>query len=119
MAIATFDPAANIQPVAVTPAAAAHFARQLADKGKLALRLSLKSAGCTGFKYVLEEVDAAPVDHVEQVLDNGVALYVDRGSLAGLKDLLIDYRQQGLNYNLIMDNPNIKDACGCGESFNF
>jgi len=118
MTIQSFDPTA-LPPVSVTPAAAEHFARQLQTSGRRAVRLGLKSAGCTGYKYVLEEVDGEPEDHVAQALDNGVLLYVDRASLPGLKDLLIDIRKQGMNFNLVMDNPNIQDECGCGESFNF
>lgn len=120
MTIETFDPTVDTgAPVQVTAAAQAHFARQLANAGKTALRLSLKNAGCTGFKYVIEEIDTPPAAHIRQDLDNGIALYVEHANLAGLKDLLIDYRQQGLNQNLVLDNPNVKDACGCGESFNF
>jgi len=37
--------------------------------------------------------------------------------LSAIQGTEIDVRQQGLNLNLVLENPNVKDECGCGESF--
>jgi iron-sulfur cluster assembly protein len=29
----------------------------------------------------------------------------------------LDYTREGLNEGFKFNNPNVKDACGCGESF--
>ena len=50
-------------------------------------------------------------------LANGVHLYIDTKFVGAIQGTQIDVRQQGLNFNLIMENPNVKDECGCGESF--
>jgi len=34
-----------------------------------------------------------------------------------LKGTELDYVQNGLNSELIFNNPNISAQCGCGESF--
>ncbi len=105
------------QAITVTPAAAEHFARELAKKGAAGLRISLKASGCTGFKYVIDEVAAPAQGDIAVALDNGVAIYLDPQHLAALSGTVIDYVQQGLNKNLLLNNPNVKDMCGCGESF--
>lgn len=103
--------------ITVTPAAAEHFAIQLQKKGKEGVRISLKESGCTGYMYVLDEVDEGGEGDFLRTLDNDVTLYVSSQNIAVLKDLEIDYVQKGVNKNLVLNNPNIKDACGCGESF--
>ena len=105
--------------ISVSAAAAEHFARQLDKENASAIRLSLKSAGCTGYKYVIDEVDQAKESDIKVQLDNNVVVYVDADNIAGLRGTHVDYVKQGLNYNLQLHNPNVKDSCGCGESFNF
>ncbi len=103
--------------ISVTSAAAEHFARTLAKNSAVGLRISLKESGCTGFKYVIDEVDTE-VDGDQSIhLDNGITIYVDPKHLAALNGMVIDYVQEGLNKNLVLNNPNVKDICGCGESF--
>ncbi|WP_096086782.1 HesB/IscA family protein [Agaribacterium haliotis] len=104
--------------VHVTAAAQQHFAKQLARSGKSAIRLSLKQAGCTGYKYQIDEVDQAEQGDLNSSLANGVEFYIDSQYLSAIQGTEIDVRQQGLNLNLVMQNPNVKDECGCGESFN-
>ncbi len=101
-----------------TSAAVAHIRQQLQKSQKAALRLSLKESGCTGFKYVIEEVAAATQGDLRKSLAEGVDLFIAPEHLSALKGLQIDYEKVGLNRNLVMNNPNVKDACGCGESFN-
>ncbi len=103
--------------ISVTPAAAAHFAAQLQKKGGKGVRVSLKESGCTGFMYVIDEVDGPHDGDIEKTLDNGVSIYIDPQNISALRGTIIDYTQEGLNRNLQMNNPNVKDKCGCGESF--
>ena len=105
--------------ISVTPAAQEHFLNQLQKHAAKAIRLSLKESGCTGYMYVIDEVDAPEDSDLQLNLDNGLTLYVDPQNLPMLSGTVVDYRKEGLNRNLIMDNPNVKHACGCGESFSF
>jgi len=105
--------------ITVTPAAAEHFASQLDKSGKSAIRISLKQSGCTGYKYVIDEV-AEPVDGDLKIeLANQVSVYLESSSVGALRGTQVDYTREGLNRNLVLNNPNVTDACGCGESFNF
>ena len=98
-----------VESIQITDSAAEHFARQLNKSGKQAIRLSLKESGCTGFMYVIEETDDKQVGDSEKTLSNGIRFYIDPSRIVGLKGLQIDYQKQGLNHNLVMNNPNVKD----------
>lgn len=119
MTVETYSatPESLMASISVTDAAIGHFQKLLAQKGKTGVRISLKESGCTGFKYVIEEVAGPEEGDQEKALADGVKLFVQSSALSALKGLVIDLTQVGLNKNLVMNNPNVKDACGCGESF--
>ena len=115
MSIASFDP--QQQAVVVTPAAVAHFKRQLDNSQNKAVRLSVKQSGCTGWMYVVDLVDEPKTDDLQLTLDDGVELWVDPKSLSVVGGTEIDYVTEGVNRQLRFNNPRVKDYCGCGESF--
>lgn len=119
MTVQTFDvqPTDLASAISVTPAAVEHFQRQLLKTGKQGIRISLKESGCTGYMYVIEEVEGPESGDVTKLLDGDVTLYIDPRNIPALRGTEIDFTKQGLNQNLVMNNPNVKDACGCGESF--
>lgn len=49
--------------------------------------------------------------------DQGVRLVVSAESLPILDGMELDYRKEGLNEAFKFNNPNVKESCGCGESF--
>lgn len=104
--------------ISLTPAAAEHVARFLANRGKgLGVRLGVRSSGCSGMAYVLEFADTMePEDQVFE--DHGVKVIVDPKSLLYLDGTQLDFGREGLNEGFRFNNPNAKNACGCGESFN-
>lgn len=116
MSVKSFSAVDNIS---VTPAAAAHFALQLKREQAQAVRISLRESGCTGFKYVVEAVAQPQAEDLVLKLENDVALYLDREALPALQGTEIDYALEGVNQVLKFNNPNVSDACGCGESFSF
>ena len=104
--------------ISMTAAAANHVAKFLANRGKgVGIRLGVRTSGCSGMAYVLEFADALePEDLVFE--DHGVKVIVDPKSLLYLEGTELDYTREGLNEGFKFRNPNVKDACGCGESFN-
>ncbi|PJG82985.1 iron-sulfur cluster assembly protein IscA [Caviibacterium pharyngocola] len=90
----------------------------LANRGKgIGLRLGIKTSGCSGLAYVLEFVDVLNED--DQVFEqDGVKVIVDSKSLVYLDGTQLDFVKEGLNEGFKFSNPNVKDQCGCGESFN-
>ncbi len=103
--------------VSMTEAAAKHVSKALAQRGKgIGLRLGVRTAGCSGMAYKLEYVDElAPDDEVFE--SHGVKIVIDPKSLAYLDGTELDFTREGLNEGFKFNNPNVKDECGCGESF--
>jgi iron-sulfur cluster assembly protein len=102
----------------LTPSAAERVRNFLVKRGKgEGLRLGVRTSGCSGMAYVIEYADAiGPEDMVYE--SNGVKLIVDSKSLTYLDGTELDYTREGLNEGFKFNNPNVKDSCGCGESFN-
>ena len=103
--------------ITVTESAAQHVKKFLANRGKGAgLRLGVKTTGCSGMAYVLEFADV--VEDTDQVFEsNGVKVIIDPKSLVYLDGTELDFAKEGLNEGFKFNNPNVKDTCGCGESF--
>jgi len=80
------------------------------------VRLGVKTSGCSGLAYVLEFVDEIEEDDVV-FEDKGVKVIIDQKSLVYLDGTELDYGKEGLNEGFIFNNPNVKNECGCGESF--
>ncbi|ANU82828.1 iron-sulfur cluster assembly protein IscA [Aggregatibacter actinomycetemcomitans] len=104
--------------IALTESAADRVRTFLAKRGKgIGLRLGVKTSGCSGLSYMLEFVDALNED--DQVFEqHGVKVIVDTKSLVYLDGTQLDFAKEGLNEGFKFANPNVKDECGCGESFN-
>ena len=85
--------------------------------GGVGLRLGVKTTGCSGMAYVMEYADGIEDDDVV-FDDQGVKILVNPKSLVYLDGTELDYAREGLNEGFQFKNPNVKDECGCGESFN-
>jgi iron-sulfur cluster assembly protein len=104
--------------VTLTEKAASHVQGTLAKRGKgVGIRLGVRTSGCSGMAYKLEFADAVN-DGDLQFESHGVKVVVDPKSLPYVEGTEIDYEREGLNEGLKFRNPNVKDECGCGESFN-
>ena len=103
--------------ITLSDTAATHVANFLTKRGKgFGLRLGVRTSGCSGMAYKLEFVDeVSPEDLVFE--SNGVKVFVDAKSLPYLDGMELDYAREGLNEGFKFNNPNVKDSCGCGESF--
>ncbi len=103
--------------ISLTEVAAQRVRRFLDSRGHgLGVRLAVKTSGCSGLAYVLEFVDDLSDD--DQVFeDRGIKIIVDQKSLVYLDGTELDYGKEGLNEGFKFNNPNVKDECGCGESF--
>ena len=104
--------------ITVTERAAKHVSNFLAKRGKgVGLRLGVRTTGCSGMAYKLEFVDEAQADDI-RFDSNGITVFVDPKSLAYLDGTELDFAREGLNEGFKFNNPNVKNTCGCGESFN-
>ncbi|HEY1044505.1 MAG TPA: iron-sulfur cluster assembly protein IscA [Telluria sp.] len=103
--------------ITLTEKAAKHIKRYIERRGKgIGLRFGVRTTGCSGLAYKLEYVDeSSPEDHVFE--SYGVQVFVDPKSLSYIDGTELDFAREGLNEGFQFNNPNVKDACGCGESF--
>lgn len=104
--------------VTLSEPAARHVANFIAKRGKgVGIRLGVKTSGCSGMAYKLEFADSANDEDV--VFESfGVKVLVDPKSLPYIDGTQLDFTKEGLNEGFKFINPNVKDECGCGESFN-
>jgi len=103
--------------ITLTPRAAEHVRQYLDKRGKgVGLRLAVRTTGCSGLAYVLEFADEVAAN--DEVFENDdIKVIIDRKSLVYLDGTELDFAKEGLNEGFKFNNPNVKDECGCGESF--
>ncbi|MEO8385091.1 MAG: iron-sulfur cluster assembly protein IscA [Betaproteobacteria bacterium] len=104
--------------ITLTDRAANHVQNYLAKRGKgVGVRFGVRTTGCSGMAYKLEFVDA--VNGEDQTFEShGVKVFVDPKSLVYIDGTELDFVREGLNEGFKFNNPQEKDKCGCGESFN-
>lgn len=106
------------QAVTITEKAAAQIARLMERDGHSALKIGVKKGGCAGMEYTMDYVD--DVDpHDEVVEQNGARVVIAPMAQMFLFGTEIDYETSLLESGFKFNNPNVSEACGCGESIKF
>jgi iron-sulfur cluster assembly protein len=105
-------------PVTLTPAAAAQIARLMARDGRHGLKIGVKKGGCAGMEYTMDYVDAAD-PHDEVIEQDGARVLIAPMAQMFLFGTEIDYHSSLLESGFRFNNPNVAEACGCGESIKF
>ena len=105
-------------PVTLTEAAERHIGRLMVKQGKKGLRIGVKKGGCAGMEYTMEFADE--IDAHEEVVEQGEARVI----IAPMAQMFlfgteIDYQTGLLESGFQFRNPNVSEACGCGESIKF
>jgi iron-sulfur cluster assembly protein len=103
--------------ITLTDVAAQRVEKFLDNRGKgIGLRLGVKTTGCSGMAYTIEFVDEMNEEDTA-FESNGIKVIVDPKSLVYIDGTELDFAKEGLNEGFQFKNPNVKDECGCGESF--
>ena len=106
------------QAVSMTPAAATQIARLMDNDGHQGLRIGVKKGGCAGMEYTMDYV--CEVDpHDEVVEQDGARVMIAPMAQMFLFGTEIDYQVSLLESGFVFNNPNVTEACGCGESIKF
>jgi iron-sulfur cluster assembly protein len=106
------------QAVSLTPAAVRQIAKLMARDGHQGLRIGLKKGGCAGMEYTMEFADT--VDPSDEVVEqDGARVMIAPMAQMFLFGTEIDYETSLLESAFRFRNPNVTDACGCGESIKF
>ena len=106
------------QAVTITPRAAAQIAKLMAADGHKGLRIGVKKGGCAGMEYTMEYVNEADTND-EVVEQDGARVMIAPMAQMFLFGTEIDYETSLLESGFKFRNPNVTEACGCGESIKF
>ena len=105
-------------PVTLTPAAVDQIARLMSRENAAGFRIGVKKGGCAGMEYTMEVAqEAGPMDIV--VEDGPARVLIAPMAQMFLLGTEIDYETGLLESGFKFRNPNVTEACGCGESIKF
>ena len=105
-------------PVSMTPRAAAQISKLMAADGHQGLRIGVKKGGCAGMEYTMEYV--TEVNGLDEIVEQeGARVMIAPMAQMFLVGTEIDYETSLLESGFKFKNPNVVDACGCGESIKF
>jgi len=106
------------QAVTLTDKAATQIAKLMAKDGSQGLRIGVKKGGCAGMEYTMDYV--SEVDPMDEVVEqDGARVMIAPMAQMFLFGTEIDYEVSLLESGFKFSNPNVVDACGCGESIKF
>ena len=103
--------------IAVTENAAAEIKSMSANpdnQGKL-LRVYVEQGGCSGMQYSMVFDEKRPDDLAVEM--HGVAVLVDPFSAKYLRGTVVDFSDALTGGGFKLNNPNARQSCGCGKSF--
>ena len=104
--------------VTLTPIAAKQIARLMEKQSSQGLRIGVKKGGCAGMEYTMDYVsEVNPMDEV--VEQDGARVMIAPMAQMFLFGTEIDYEVDLLQAGFKFNNPNVAEACGCGESIKF
>jgi len=108
----------NTAIVRLTDTAAEHIkfllAQEKENAGK-ALRVFVEGGGCSGMQYGMVFDDRRDDDFRDE--SSGVAVLVDPFSANYLRGAVVDFKDELNGGGFKISNPNARQSCGCGKSF--
>lgn len=104
--------------VTLTPAASKQISRLMQKQASKGLRIGVKKGGCAGMEYTMDYVsEVNPMD--ETVEQDGARVMIAPMAQMFLIGTEIDFETSLLESGFKFRNPNVAEACGCGESIKF
>ncbi|CDZ16427.1 Iron-binding protein iscA [Candidatus Johnevansia muelleri] len=101
----------------ITSYAVNHINCAIKNRGTgIGIRISIKPSGCSGYSYNIDFADY--INKYDYIFEQyGAKIIVDYNIIGILDFTELDYVIKGITHSFKFNNPNIKDECGCGESF--
>jgi iron-sulfur cluster insertion protein len=104
--------------ITFTEEADIHLSSIITENNFKAIKLSVKGGGCSGFTYDWQPMENLDVGTEDIILDlDSGHLVLDGMSVLYLAGMEVDYKKDLFGQRLMVENPNVKSMCGCGESF--
>ncbi len=113
-----FTASIKFEPLTLTEAAATKANELLINSNKkdAAIRVFVKSGGCSGYSYGMA-IDDNKLEGDNIYEDKGVKIVVDPRSLPLIQGSEVDYIENLMGGGFSVNNPQATSACGCGSSF--
>ena len=106
------------QAVTITETSTAQIRKLMEQGNKKGLRVGVKKGGCAGMEYTMDYVD--DIDPNDEIItQNGATVMIAPMAQMFLFGTEIDYEVSLLEAGFKFKNPNVSEACGCGESIKF
>ena len=86
------------------------------QNGDLKLRVYVTGGGCSGFQYGFQ-FEKECEDGDTQMDRNGIHVVIDPMSYPYLMGSELDYKDDLIGSQFVINNPNASTTCGCGSSF--
>ena len=80
------------------------------------LRIGVKGGGCSGMSYLLAFDKREQNDREFEI--EGIPVVMNKAHVMYVLGMIIDWENGLNNRGFTFNNPNAKDTCGCGQSFN-
>jgi len=80
------------------------------------LRIGVKGGGCSGMSYLLAFDKKEQNDREFEI--EGIPVVMNKAHVMYVLGMIIDWENGLNNRGFTFNNPNAKDTCGCGQSFN-
>ena len=109
-------PGKNI--VSLTDKAVSQISKLMLASNHKGLRIGVKKGGCAGMEYTMEYV-TEPDQNDEVIEQDGARVLIAPMAQMFLFGTEIDYETSLLESGFKFNNPNVTEACGCGESIKF
>ena len=91
---------------------------QSAPSGTVGILVGVDKTGCNGYSYKLDFAKKDNIKNYELISKGGVNVYIEPKATMFLIGSEMDYLIDKLSARFVFNNPNEKNSCGCGESFN-
>jgi iron-sulfur cluster assembly protein len=101
----------------VTEEAKKHIVDMLDRSNMPAVQLGLEAQGCNGYMYTWTPVSDAYGEIIE--LDDTHSIVYNKSIVPHIIDSVVEIEKSEFYSRLVLNNPNVAYACGCGESVNF
>jgi iron-sulfur cluster insertion protein len=107
-----------LNPIIFTEEAANKVAELIAEENNpnLKLRVYIEGGGCSGLQYGFK-LDEHSQEEDQKTITKGVILLIDPRSFKYLSGATIDFLDDLEGERFTIQNPNAKNTCGCGSSF--
>ena len=90
---------------------------------KNALRVGVRSGGCSGMSYTMDFIGADEINSDDKVYDyslksdQSLQVVCDPKSLLYIYGMQLDFSKELIGGGFNFVNPNASQTCGCGSSF--